>query len=539
MKLSYSVKNLRRLSGSKSVEIRPITILLGRNSVGKSTFLRSFPLLRQSIETKSSAPILWYGDYVDFGNFESAVKNQDIDKVIEFSFEIKESEVIYRQDQFDRRPRFFRGSRIQSYYFDDANITYGLSSHIRNTVRKFIKIYVPQFGSLLKIDFDKTGAEVQRILIDNLDIQEVFPDIKLRFSSSDLFGYPDFTIKDVHEKREIYRPFPFQYYVRQKLRKLLREDVGMRVGDETLNEEVNRILKHKQIDNSSLDSLKLAKTQTFKKFYERLLNGKRENLKGVLNNVCKATYFFKLFEAVSISLSQHFSAVEYIGPARARSERYYRQQELEISDISLDGKNLPMFLASLTSTRQDNFSEWVKKIFGYGVKVHKTEGHISINLEQDDQFINVVDTGYGVSQVLPVLAQIWWMRRENRGSRSQRSRYEARRDNGIKTLAIEQPELHLHPAHQALLADVFVESLTYKSGSDREFEQHFLVETHSEALINRLGELIEDGDVDAKHVQILIFGETNEGQSSEEIVEAEFNEKGVLKNWPFGFFNYV
>lgn len=56
MRLSYSVKNLRRLTSTPPIEIRPITILLGRNSVGKSTFLRSFPLLRQSVETKSSAP---------------------------------------------------------------------------------------------------------------------------------------------------------------------------------------------------------------------------------------------------------------------------------------------------------------------------------------------------------------------------------------------------------------------------------------------------------------------------------------------------
>ncbi|HCI98462.1 MAG TPA: hypothetical protein DHV74_02260 [Sulfitobacter sp.] len=79
MQISYAVENLRRLKKTPPIEIRPITILVGRNSAGKSTYLRSMPLIRQSIETRSSAPILWWGDYVDFGDFSTAVSDSKDD----------------------------------------------------------------------------------------------------------------------------------------------------------------------------------------------------------------------------------------------------------------------------------------------------------------------------------------------------------------------------------------------------------------------------------------------------------------------------
>ncbi|WP_028879432.1 AAA family ATPase [Terasakiella pusilla] len=108
MKLSYSVKNLRRLVSTPEIEIKPITILLGRNSVGKSSFLRSLPLIRQTLETKTSAPILWYGDYVDFGNYKSAVNNNDTDKDIVFTFKFNDYSAVVSSNIY---PAFYRRQR--------------------------------------------------------------------------------------------------------------------------------------------------------------------------------------------------------------------------------------------------------------------------------------------------------------------------------------------------------------------------------------------------------------------------------------------
>jgi predicted ATPase len=70
------------------------------------------------------------------------------------------------------------------------------------------------------------------------------------------------------------------------------------------------------------------------------------------------------------------------------------------------------------------------------------------------------DLGFGVSQMLPVLV-------------------ESAASSGA-LVAIEQPELHLHPALQAELGDVFIESAL------GERKNTFLLETHSEHLILRI-----------------------------------------------------
>ena len=58
------IENLRCLADTGLIDIKPITLLVGANSSGKSTFLRAFPLLRQSIMASvglhSREPILWY-----------------------------------------------------------------------------------------------------------------------------------------------------------------------------------------------------------------------------------------------------------------------------------------------------------------------------------------------------------------------------------------------------------------------------------------------------------------------------------------------
>ncbi len=71
--LKFGIDNVRRLEHVDPIEIKPITLLLGRNSGGKSTFLRTFPLFRQSLMTRTSSPILWYGDLVDFGSFDTVL----------------------------------------------------------------------------------------------------------------------------------------------------------------------------------------------------------------------------------------------------------------------------------------------------------------------------------------------------------------------------------------------------------------------------------------------------------------------------------
>ena len=80
---SLRLKNFRSLVDTGRIELRPLTVLVGANSSGKSSFLRFFPLLRQTYEARSASPLLWYGRDVDFGDFSQVVRRGAEPKEIE------------------------------------------------------------------------------------------------------------------------------------------------------------------------------------------------------------------------------------------------------------------------------------------------------------------------------------------------------------------------------------------------------------------------------------------------------------------------
>ncbi|KRA24067.1 hypothetical protein ASD65_06235 [Microbacterium sp. Root61] len=88
---------------------------------------------------------------------------------------------------------------------------------------------------------------------------------------------------------------------------------------------------------------------------------------------------------------------------------------------------------------------------------------------------------------------------------------------------VEQPELHLHPAVQARLAD-------FLANARRDIT--VVVETHSEALITRVRRRVAEGAIDKGQVQV-VFVEPSEGGT--ETRELSFNEFGDLSEWPTGF----
>jgi hypothetical protein len=128
------------------------------------------------------------------------------------------------------------------------------------------------------------------------------------------------------------------------------------------------------------------------------------------------------------------------------------------------------------------------------------------------------DVGIGISQVLPVLVNSY-------GSTD-------------KLLAMEQPEIHLHPALQAELGDVFIESAL----GDR--KNTLLIETHSEHLLLRVMRRMREtssGTLPAGVPQItpadvcVLFVDPDGSRSI--VREMPLNEHGELvKAWPGGFF---
>lgn len=93
---------------------------------------------------------------------------------------------------------------------------------------------------------------------------------------------------------------------------------------------------------------------------------------------------------------------------------------------------------------------------------------------------NLIDVGYGVSQALPVLVELF-------------------RPDASQMLLLQQPEVHLHPSAQAALGTLFSE--TASAG------RQLVIETHSDYIVDRVLLDVRDRrtDLKAEDVSILYF----------------------------------
>lgn len=117
---------------------------------------------------------------------------------------------------------------------------------------------------------------------------------------------------------------------------------------------------------------------------------------------------------------------------------------------------------------------------------------------------NLIDVGYGVSQILPIVVHsIQADRRE--------------------TLLLQQPEVHLHPRAQAAFVS-FVGQLAKRPGKT------FIIETHSDYIIDRLRMDVRDGkSVRPEDVSILFFDRVG---AEVKIHNISIDKEGNLQNVP-------
>ena len=103
--------------------------------------------------------------------------------------------------------------------------------------------------------------------------------------------------------------------------------------------------------------------------------------------------------------------------------------------------------------------------------------------------VSIANVGYGVSQILPILVKVL----DFGGIQS--------RDRGRPMPAyflIQQPEVHLHPKAQAELSSLFAQLANIGN-------QSFLIETHSDYLVDRARIEIRRGNIKAEDVSLIFL----------------------------------
>lgn len=169
------------------------------------------------------------------------------------------------------------------------------------------------------------------------------------------------------------------------------------------------------------------------------------------------------------SLGDHFkdNTFSHIPPLRTKPKRYYFSDEL------VDNYSVPSVVLDSLITRSNilkSVNKWFSK-FGIQLSAKNEQDiYYRILLAQDNKDIDldITDLGFGISQVLPIITYGFIVPPNS-------------------TLMIEQPEVHLHPKMQASLADLF-EEIT-RSATSPKRDKLLIIETHSEYILTRLAYL--------------------------------------------------
>jgi predicted ATPase len=139
---------------------------------------------------------------------------------------------------------------------------------------------------------------------------------------------------------------------------------------------------------------------------------------------------------------------------------------------------------------------------------HLSPYHSAIDVKDSVTKItsNIIDVGYGASQVIPVIA--------------------ACLTNSRGPLFVEQPEIHLHPQAQGIVAELLCNT---------SLRRQVLIETHSEHMINRARLQIAKGQLDHKNVVIVYVDRDDRGSR---VATIPLTENGdFAADWPGGFFD--
>ncbi|WP_285015753.1 AAA family ATPase [Lactococcus garvieae] len=531
---SIELENLRAIRNSGEINLNNLNLFLGANSTGKSTILRFFPLIKQTLIRDNDSPLLWYDpEGVDFGSFDESIYSRDKNNHLSYKFgfknidlDLKDSDMLevilgyhIESTEYSRMVggyhRFFP-YRLMSE-INSRNIIAKVSTKITINKDKYTKITV--FIDNAKIEFDMENSEIKvcdrqitpflnRKIVPFKRFQGLIPEIAYRVDSEE-------------RKREY-----LQEIICKKLASLLFEGVDTRLSVET---KIRFLLSLKYYDTKKEFGEHISK----KTSSVTLKRAVMKNLDDIYDCFSIMTALFAIRE-INQFIHYTYSNISYIAPVRATAERYYRVQGLSVIDVDSMGNNVPMILNSMKTREKNDWKKWTKDNFDMEFDTKQQGGHTAINvIKNSAEMYNLADTGFGYSQILPVLLVIWKKMKNRNGARGTGS-YRARKKYGLKKIIIiEQPELHLHPAMQAKVADIFVEII--KKHSDIQF----IIETHSVVIMDRIGQHIELGNIASNPInleeKINVFLVNPLTESNQNIIPTSYNSEGIIEEWPVGF----
>lgn len=232
-----------------------------------------------------------------------------------------------------------------------------------------------------------------------------------------------------------------------------------------------------------------------------------------------------------LELEHLLKSVYYVGPLREYPKRLYLWSGEAPDHVGVKGERT---IEALLSSGDRHFSwkpkqkdKTLQQLVAERLKMlglihtfrlepiarHRREYEVLVQTSPRSPEVKLTDVGFGVSHVLPVIVECFYVPRRS-------------------VVILEQPELHLHPRVQSELADLFVDAIRAREdGAPRQCQ--FIIESHSEHFLRRLQRRIAEEELSNRDAA-LYFVHTTGAEARIEALEVD--PFGNIKNWPENFF---
>jgi predicted ATPase len=511
-------ENFRVFKDEVFFDLAPITVLTGTNNASKSSLFKALLLLEDNMKKNKLNELDFTGEKHNLGNYENTY-NRDIvgeeDKYMVFYIQghdlgflgewnhallnLQYTQLVYRQSNesgklvnilfCDKKGATHYVSYTEKEIEEDEGfyterapfieinireilnnisnfkiwIASGDTENIITTVLEESKKNIERLGNIdktiLNIDFlDNNLMSLPKLdeFLENLNNRFIENISEAAFKPEDCNPAIAYGVEDTYSYFDV-----FDLYFCKS------EHFGHNWLFEKREEDEN-IVKRKINDLYSTDY------DLFKVYLDKL--GDIELTKIVSNEF---KYFFDtILYGKVIDKLKNFAKFDthYLEAVRANTQRIYTNQSqgTAFNEILLKFSKKSF---SENSKQIEFVNTWIKE-FGIAdeIKFERIQGVATlIKIRKGDKWNDLVDYGYGVTQMLPILLSIvidFTMKIDLFGGITENS-----------LLVIEEPETNLHPKLQSKLADMLVDAT-------EKFFIQFIIETHSEYLIRKLQYLV-------------------------------------------------
>lgn len=538
------IQNFKGLEGPIEIPIKPVTLLFGVNSAGKSSVLHSLHFMRSVLDQydldPSGSPFaaddidlggflnllhkhkpgrrmvlgyslnLWGTDLPEYGETTALSVSDDVGTAyVEFGF---------GADEHDHLPRL-------DYYLVGMNgqdVALVMPDEVRRSdgrVRTaFLNLRHPLLASLAQSIED---GEEEHLPIAPLDLRKLIP-----ISQVDAVAQPALDDPKQEEERKVAELN--EYKANRAHRDLLAyQFLGFRNGLPpwgklvSLNVNVEEGVEQEEEEEEELDVIS-------PQVLTELTVGPLEILRNILGSA-RAVGPLRSIPPRRLALDSRAKESDWYS-GLAAWQRLYECSDAQLQEVSDwlmssthlgTGYGLSRIVAreipeKLLAELVDGTAVGLPKSMAEMKRLPVVKRMLLVDTLNGVQ-VTPHDVGVGLSQLIPVVV--------------------AALDRAGDLLLVEQPELHIHPRVQVGLGDLFLEA-------SRLHSRNFLIETHSEAMLLRMMKRIrqtQDGELppggtasSVDNVAVCLL--QNEGHGVT-VTLMQMNQRGeFIKPWPRGLF---